>query len=134
MTFTGNVTGPGAVPPFPQANLTYPNGSIVSFGGTDYVFAGGRAFPVPNPPALTKIKKVDKAKVLAGSVSSAQTGATIADGVLLSTSGIVYVSYDGQLWPFGSLKQLSADGYGGTAAVSVAGTSGISVVSNYSGS
>ena len=28
--------------PFPDANLSYPNGAIVSFSGSDYVFAGGR--------------------------------------------------------------------------------------------
>jgi hypothetical protein len=71
---------------------------------------------------------------LSGAVSSAETSATVANGVLFSGGGLVYVAYSGELWPFSSLKQLAADGYGGTAAVPVPATGGITVVRNYSGS
>ena len=80
------------------------------------------------------MEEADKAQVLAGAVSSAQTRATVANGVLLSASGLVYVSYDGDLWPFKSEGQLLADGYGGCAAVPVPGSGSVSVISEYSGS
>ena len=40
LTAVSGVDVAGAPLPFPDANLSYPNGAIVSFGGTDYVFAG----------------------------------------------------------------------------------------------
>ncbi len=54
-------------------------------------------------------------------------------GALLSAPGKVYVSYQGDLYLFKTMAQLADDGYGGTAAVPVAGTGGVSVVSSYSG-
>jgi hypothetical protein len=45
----------------------------------------------------------------------------------------VYVSYQGVLYLFKAKAQVANDGYGGTAAVPVPGTGGLSVVSPYSG-
>jgi hypothetical protein len=259
VTVLGPVTGSRVLPPFPRANTSYPNGAIVDFGGTDYVFAGGHAFGVPSPSALYAVEKVDhaepqtatggavppdapprpgtlfftrpvdgdatiyvagtdgdlhgfstpaqlladgydtplvvtvpslgglavgapvgrlgsavsalatsadgavatskgdwfvfaggrafpvpagdlgstfgdKATPLVGSVTPAQETATVANGVLLSAGGVVYVSYQGELWPFKAPAQLAGDGYGGTAAVPVPGHGTIPVVSAYSGS
>jgi hypothetical protein len=117
-----------------NALSTSADGAIVASSGAYYVFAGGRAFGVPNPAALLTIRKADKAKALSGTVTSAQTGATAANGVLLSTAGLVYVSFEGELWPFGSQAQLASDGYSGTAALTVPGTDGIAVIASYSGS
>lgn len=117
-----------------NALATSADGAVVVSAGAYYVFAAGRAFGVPNPTVLAVIRKTDKAKVLAGTVSSAQTGATVANGVLLSAAGLVYVSYSGDLWPFGSLSQLATDGFGGTGAVPVPGSGGITVEFNYIGS
>jgi hypothetical protein len=117
-----------------NALATTADGAIVVSSGAYYVFAGGKAIGVPNPTSLTTIMKADKAKALSGTVTSAQTGASVANGVLLSAAGVVYVSFQGDLWPFGSLAQLAADGYSGTAALTAPGTSGITVVFSYSGS
>ncbi len=62
ITLLGNVTGPRAVAPFPDADLSYPNGAIVSFSGKFYVFAGGRAFRLQNASALAAVEKVDHAE------------------------------------------------------------------------
>ena len=52
-----------ALTPFPRANVTHPNGAIVNFGGTDYVFAGGRAFSIV-ASLLPAVQKVDHSTVL----------------------------------------------------------------------
>ena len=117
-----------------NAFATSADGAIVTSSGAYYVFAGGRAFPVPNPTSLATIKKADKAKALSGSVTSADKTASIASGILVSASGVVYVSYDSELWVFSSLKQLASDGYSGTAGITLPSTGGISVVTSYSGS
>jgi hypothetical protein len=113
---------------------TSSDGAIIDSGGTYYVFAGGRAFLVPNAADLSSIRTVDKARALPGHVTTAQEGAGIASGVELSGPGRVYVTYQGSLYPFKSISQLRADGYGGTAAVQVPGTAGLPVVASYSGS
>jgi hypothetical protein len=117
-----------------DALSTSADGAIVASAGAYYVFAGGRAFGLPSVASLDKVRETDEAKVLVGTVTQAQQEATMANGVLLSTSGLVYVSYRGDLWPFKSQDQLLSDGYGGTAAVPVPGTSGVGVVTTYSGS
>jgi hypothetical protein len=106
----------------------------VAAQGVYYVFAGGRAIGVPSPSALFALEASDRAKVLAGRVSTAQASASVASGVLLSASGLVYVSYARDLWPFKSESQLASDGYAGTAAVPVPGAGGVTVISTYSGS
>lgn len=117
------------------ALATSADGAIVDSSGTYYVFAGGRAFGIPGPIKLTDVRKSDKAVTLTGAITSTQTGTTIASGVLLSAaSGIVYVTYVGDLFPFKTPTQLKNDGYAGSAAVPVPNTGGVSVVSTYSGS
>ena len=113
---------------------TSSDGAIIDSSGTYYVFAGGRAFLVPNSTELSTLRKADKARVLSGHITTAQADAGIAGGVELSAPGRVYVTYQGKLYPFKSIAQLHADGYGGTAAVQVPGTAGLSVVGSYSGS
>lgn len=115
-----------------NALSTSADGAIVQSAGAFYVFAGGRAFPVPNPATLTRIKKVDKAKPLSGSVSSAEKSATVADGAVLTAAAPVYVSYQGDLYEFNSMKQLDADGYAGSAAVPVPSAGTLTVFIHYS--
>jgi len=135
-SLSGLTVGPTAGKEGTSVNAlsTHADGALVTSGHAYYVFAGARAFGVSTPASLAKIKKADKAKVLSGTITSAETGASIADGVLLSASGVVYISYSGELWPFGSLKQLTTDGYGGTAAITTSGPGGLSVIYSYSGS
>ena len=116
------------------ALATRADGAIVDSSGRYYVFAGGKAFGIPTHAELLAVREGDTAKVLPGSVGLAQTGAAIANGTLLSTSGLVYVSYGGSVYPFKSMAQLSNDGYSGTAAVPAPGIGSLSIVSPYSGS
>ena len=124
----------GAVGAVGNAFGTSSDGAIIDSGGTFYVFAGGRAFLVPSSAELSSLRKVDKAQAVSGDVTTAQEGAGIASGVELSAPGRVYVTYQGSLYPFKSISQLRADGYGGTAAAQVPGTAGLPVVDRYSGS
>ena len=47
--------------------------------------------------------------------------------------GTVYVGYAASLYPFKSMAQLVADGYGGTPSIAVPSTGGLEVVTFYSG-
>jgi len=116
------------------ALATKADGAIVNSSGTFYTFAGDKAFGIPTQAALLEIRKVNSAEELHGSVGSAETSAAIASGVVLSVSGPVYVSYQGSVYPFKSMTQLTNDGYGGTAAVLTPHTGGLTVVFPYSGS
>jgi hypothetical protein len=117
-----------------NALATSANGAIVDSSGTYYVFAGSKAFGIPTTTALAIIKKADSAVSLTGTISSTQTGASIATGTLLSVAGEVYVAYVGNLFGFKSQAQLAADGYKGTAAVTATNLGGLSVVTGYTGS
>jgi hypothetical protein len=117
-----------------NALSTSADGAIVVSSGAYYIFAGGRAFGVPSVASLRQLRRTDKARVLSGTVTSGQQHAPTAAGVLLSASGVVYVTYRGAQWPFRNEAQLLSDGYGGTPAVPVPGPSGLGVVATYSGS
>ena len=54
-------------------------------------------------------------------------------GTLLTLNGQVYVSYGGDLYPFKSLAQLKADGYGGTPSLPIPNTGHLTVEFPYSG-
>jgi hypothetical protein len=108
------------------------DGALVASSGAYYVFAGGRAFGIPTPAKLATVRRSDKAHILKGAVGSTQKSAVLAGGELLSVSGTVYVSYQGDLYPFKSIAQLRANGYGGTAALTLPATAGLPVVIAYS--
>jgi hypothetical protein len=113
---------------------TRADGAILDSSGTFYVFAGGRAFGISSPTALAVLRAADRAATVNGRVDVAEANVPISGGVLLTEPGKVFVSYRGDLYPFKTKTQLATDGYGGTAAVPVPGTGGLSVVSPYSGS
>ena len=117
-----------------NAFSTEADGALVESSGAYYVFAGRRAFSIGSSAELTRMKKADKAKVLKGTVTAAEKAATVANGVLFSVPGAVYVGYQGKLWVLKSLSQLSADGYAGTAGVPVPSTGGVTVITSYNGS
>ncbi len=117
-----------------NALSTASNGAIIDSSGTYYVLAGGRAFGIASQASLKAIRAADTARPLPGTVGTALTGATIAGGTLLTVSGQVYVSYGGALYPFKSLAQLTADGYGGTPSLPVPNTGRLTVELPYSGS
>jgi hypothetical protein len=116
-----------------NALATGSNGALVSSSGAYFVLAGGRAFGIPSPSALKNIEASDRARPLAGLISPF-SGAAIADGTLLTVGGTVYVSYGDTLFPFKSMSQLAADGYGGTPSIAVPTTGGLTVETSYSGS
>ena len=114
------------------ALVTKADGAIINSSGTFYTFAGGRAFGIPTPAALQQVRKTNSAVELQGSVPAADTGAPMANGVVLSVAGPVYVSYVGELYPFKTTTQLDNTGYGGTPAVPAPHTGGLTVVFPYS--
>ena len=115
-----------------DALSTRSDGAIVGSGGTYYVFAGGRAFSVPDAAAFAALRAVDTAEPLTGTIGPPV--APLADGVVLSVQNVgVCVTYHGRLFPFRSMTQLLAEGYGGTAAVSVSDLGGLGLVQQYSG-
>jgi hypothetical protein len=122
------------------ALATSSDGAIVDSSGTYYTFGGGRALGIPTPARLNLITAHNNATILTGTVSTAQKQATVASGVLLSvgsTTGgaaTVYVSFNGNAFPFKTLTQLKNDGYGGTPAVQAPNTGGLPVVPTYTGS
>jgi hypothetical protein len=130
VTSTAGALGSAAINSF----ATVADGTIVNSSGTHYVIQGKKAFGIPSLAALVIVEKVDKAKVLTGTVTSSLTGASISDGKLLTVNGTVYVSYSNNLYPFKSVSQLDTDGYQGTASVTAPNLGGLAVVSSYSGS
>jgi hypothetical protein len=120
----------GALGASGNALATSADGAIVLAGSDYYTFAGGRAFNIQNGTQLSTIKKTNKATIIKGTVTSAQKSASVAAGVLLTVAGPVYVTYQGEAWPFKSMNQLHSTGYGGTAAVPVPTTGGLTIV-NY---
>jgi hypothetical protein len=108
---------------------TSATGTIVNTSPTFYVFAGGHAFGIPGPVYLATVKKNDPAIVLNGSLSAAQLSAPIANGTLLTVNGIVYVTSGQQLFSFVSQAELFADGFGGTASLTLQNTDSLLVVS-----
>ena len=87
ISLTGNLQGPAVVSPsFPQANVTYPDGAIVNFSGTDFLFAGGHAFGIPTVAVLISLQTVDHAVTI-----NAPTGALVPSAApLLGTTIVVY--------------------------------------------
>jgi hypothetical protein len=130
----GNVTGATVLPAFPHATSSYPNGAIVRFAGSDYVFAGGRAFAIANSSELSRLQKVDHAAVLSAPAgTSAPANRPARPGTLLFTRPVnggatIYVAgTDGELHGFATPKQFSADGYDPALVVTVTSLGGLVV-------
>ena len=117
----------GALGASGNALATSADGAIVLSGSDYFTFAAGRAFNITTGAELNTIKKTNKATIIKGTVTAAQKSASVASGVLLTVAGPVYVTYQGQVWPFKTMTQLHNTGYGGTAAVPVPSTGGLTV-------
>ena len=124
----------GSQGPSLDALATLSNGAIIDSSGQYYVLAGGHAFSIPGSASLQALESTDIARPLPGAVGPALSAATIEGGVLLTVSGAVYVSYGATLFPFKSVSQLVADGYGGTPSIQVPDIGDLSVAWAYSGS
>jgi hypothetical protein len=135
MFFAGNLAGPSAIAPFPHANVTYPNGALVDFSGTVYVFAGGHPFGIATPTQLAKLEAVDKAGVLNAAAGATLPTAAPAAGTLISTNAVngdktIYVvGNDGALHGFATPAQFLGDGYDAALNVTTTGHGGLQVTS-----
>ena len=134
MTFSGNLTGPSAVAPFPQANSTFPNGALINFSGAIYVFAGGKAFGIPSQAVLTKIRSVNHAVVLNAApgstlpvVASSRSGTLVTTQTVNGNPTIYVVGTDGELHGFSTPQQLKSTGYDARLNVTVSNTGGMTV-------
>src|SRR5579875_2235704 len=114
---------------------TSSDGAIVNSSGTFFVFAGGKAFGIPGPAKLTAELASEPAGTTpsSGTVTSAMQSAAIADGVVVTNNGAVYVTSGGNLFPFKGSKQIANDGYGGTPSILIPNLGGLAVAS-YTGS
>ena len=126
---TAGSVGTGAT-----ALATSANGAIVNSSGTFYVFAGGKAFGIPTPAWLAAVQAADTATPLTGTITSAQTGATIRSGTVVTLNSAVWVASGGTLFAFKSMAQLQADGYGGTPSIVIPNVGGLTAVIAYTGS
>jgi len=133
IVITGAVSGQTGVAPFPHANLTYPNGSIINWNGTFYDFAGGHPFGIATPTILAKLQAVDHAAVIKAAVGSTLPTATARPGTLITTNSvngvqtIYYVGMDGELHGFATGAQFVADGYDPALTVTVPTLGGMTV-------
>ncbi|HYA44289.1 MAG TPA: hypothetical protein VED59_01685, partial [Acidimicrobiales bacterium] len=132
ISLKGDVVGAPS-PPFPDAGTTYPNGAIVSFGGSLYVFAGGHAFGVASPSVLAAIKRADHASVQVAPAGASPPPAPARPGTLISTgpvnrnSVIWVVGVDGQLHGFASPAQFLGDGYDPALVITVPSLGGLTI-------
>jgi hypothetical protein len=114
---TGPVNGQSGVAPFPRANSSLPNGALINFAGTIYVFAGGHGFGIPTPTVLNKIRAVDPAvplNAVAGAVpptAGARSGTLISTYAVNGNATIYVVGTDGDVHGFSTPKQLISYGY-----------------------
>lgn len=133
LTLLGPLKGNPSLAPFPRANLTYPNGAIVDFGGTYFVFAGGHAFGVASEQALYALEKVDRAEPQTAAAGAVPPEGALRPGALVFTRPIngqptIYVAgTDGDLHGFATPSQLLADGYDPALVVTVPSLAGTPV-------
>jgi hypothetical protein len=120
-----------SLPLFPGAGLSYPNGAVVDFAGTAYVFAGGHAFEVASAQDLASVRKVDPAKVVGALPGATVPAAVPRPGTLLSTRAVngnptIYVmGTDGEVHAFSTMHQFLSDGYDPALVVTVPDLGGI---------
>jgi hypothetical protein len=129
----GLVSGPSAVAPFPGANVAYPNGAIVNFSGTFYLFAGGHPFGIATQTILSKLQSVDHAVVLKAAAGAILPTTVPRPGTLITTNAVngnatIYVvGTDGELHGFATGAQYLGDGYDPALNVTVPALGGLTV-------
>jgi hypothetical protein len=125
-----NLGTPSVVAPtFPTAATSYPEGGIVNFGGTYYLFAGGHAFGIPTLAVLTSLQVIDHAVVL-----TAATGATppvtsplLGTEIVVYNNPTIYVVGTSGLNGFSTPAQFLGDGYDPADVITVPNFGGLSV-------
>ncbi len=123
----GGLTVATGVPP--TAAVTTPDGAIVQYGSTLYVYAGGTPFGIPTFADYQKIAAMTGSMVVQGSGTTPVASATTANGVLVQPIGAagIWVTYNGTLYPFSSPAQLQSDGYNGMYTIPTPGTGSLVV-------
>jgi hypothetical protein len=118
---------------FPHAQLSYPNGAIISFGSRIYVFAGGHPFTA-SAGQLAAVEQVDHAKLMAAEPGAVPlVGTPPRPGTLLSTHAVdgnatIFVTgNDGELHGFSTSRQFFRDGYDAALVVTVPTLAGLKV-------
>jgi hypothetical protein len=114
ISITGSLTGLPGPPPFPDANVAYPDAAIVSFPGTLYVFAGGHAFGVASPTQAQGVEAIDDASVVSALGGAAVPTSAPVPGTLVivyNNPTIYVVGNDGMLHGFATPAQFLGDGY-----------------------
>jgi hypothetical protein len=123
----GGLTVATGVPP--TAAVTTPDGAIVQYGSTLYVYAGGTPFGIPTFADYQKIAGMTGSMVVQGSGTTPVASATTANGVLVQPIGAagIWVTFNGTLYPFSSPAQLQSDGYNGMYTIPTPGTGSLVV-------
>jgi hypothetical protein len=114
ISITGSLTSLPGPPPFPDANVAYPDAAIVSFPGTLYVFAGDHAFGVASPTQAQGVEAIDDAGVVPALAGAAVPTTAALPGTLVivyNNPTIYVVGTDGVLHGFATPAQFLGDGY-----------------------
>jgi hypothetical protein len=116
---------------FPHADLTFPNGSFVQYGGTVYVYVGGHPFGIPTQGVLAQLEqRYHNGTVIVEAASAVVPTTATRVGTLIQPmngngSTIYVVGTDGTLHGFGTPTQLLSNGYDPMAVLPVPNTLGI---------
>jgi hypothetical protein len=130
--------GPMTVPalnegPLPEATVTYPNGAIVDFSGTDYVFAGSHPFEVSTPGDLATLQARDRATIVVAPAGAIPANIPPRAGTLLSLAtgtsapSVYVVGTDGEVHQFSDAAELQSDGYDPALETTVTDLAGLTI-------
>lgn len=113
----------------PTAAVTTPDGALVQYGTTIYVYAGGTPFGIPTFANYQTIAAATGTMVVQGSGTTPVASATTANGVLVQPIGTagIWVTYNGSLYPFSTPAQLTGDGYSFNYVVPVPNTGSLTI-------
>ncbi len=126
-----DLAGPAITAPvFPDGTSTLPDGGIINYAGTDYLFAGQHAFGIPSPTVLAGLQAVDKVTLLTAASGATVPNTAPAVGTLIvvyNNPTIYVVGTDGALHGFATIAQFLGDGYDGADVITVPNIGGLTV-------
>ncbi len=113
----------------PTAAVTTPDGALVQYGTTIYVYAGGTPFGIPTFADYQTIAAGTGTMVVMGSGTTPVASSSTANGVLVQPVGTpgIWVTYNGSLYPFSTPAQLTGDGYSFNYVVPVPNTGSLTI-------
>jgi len=126
-----DLAGPAITAPvFPDGTSTLPDGGIINYAGTDYLFAGQHAFGIPSPTVLAGLQAVDKVTLLtaASGATVPNTAPAVGTVIIVYNSPTIYVvGTDGALHGFATPAQFLGDGYDPADVITVPNITGLTV-------